>query len=296
MAEAATAKTKGNVKPAATAKQPKRFSRVKKLFQRNKSVPKAAPGKKPTFKERLVGAKAILYSPYALYAAMMVLVGCIVVSSIMIVLYNREMKKRTIFLKGVNEISDYMGRKYPDLQSLEDVDRINIATNLSLRLTEENKKNKELQVAIDDILGRLEQHWTVYNKRLYLFDIFKPPRTWQDCADYCVGKPFSGMINVESRDEELYLESQLKGSTSDFWIGMYKRGHAWSWIDATHRFDEKYWMSGQPDNKGFARPGTENCVGLIKNCATRLKCWHDAPCSSKKKCICKMLPQQKWLT
>nr|XP_034953098.1 uncharacterized protein LOC118075297 [Zootoca vivipara] len=176
---------------------------------------------------------------------MMALVGCIVVSTAMIVLYNREVKKRSIFIKGVNEISDYMGRKYPDLQILEDVDRIKVATNLSLRLTEENKKNKELQDAIDDILERLKQHWTVQYRRLYLIDMFKPPRTWQDCADYCAAKPFTEMINIESKAEEIYLESQLKGSAHDFWIGLYKRGDSWSWIDAKHKFREKHSSKGR---------------------------------------------------
>ncbi|XP_061438945.1 uncharacterized protein LOC133363694 [Rhineura floridana] len=257
--------------------KPAKVVRIQRFFWRRKIAPNPAEpgaGAPLSVEARAFNqGEGILSFPFALYVAMMVLAACILVAVAMVFMYNHEITKRNVFQAGVNDISDYVARLYPEFQKLGDIHRLEAAMNLSLKVAEAEQANKELQEAIDDILQRLKEHWSLNNQMLYLFDNMKLPRTWHECVDYCVMKT-SELISIESKEEEMYVESELIGEGNDYWIGLYKKSKSWLWIDINNPLNILYWdtTTSQPNNKGYAGPGTKNCVAIRANCGNQLKC------------------------
>ncbi|KAF7252694.1 E-selectin [Varanus komodoensis] len=169
---------------------------------------------------------------------------------------------------------------------------------MSFAISAENRKNAELKHEIDDIKYRLKVEWVNYRGNLYLFDNLASPRGWEECLHYCGKKPRTGLICFENADEAKFASAKIKKASTDYWTAVHMVGSRWVCAVDKKPVPAAYWDTGrsQPNNRGPATKHSENCVIITKNCQHNQNCWHDLTCNDKKRCICKLKPNKKWMT
>ncbi|XP_042325038.1 CD209 antigen-like protein E isoform X1 [Sceloporus undulatus] len=163
---------------------------------------------------------------------------------------------------------------------------IELAQNLSNQLIEVTNENEELQGEIDKVTAMLST-WAWYNRHLYYFS--KVELTWEESKRQCKRKE-SYLVSARFPEEQVFLDTEATRLNGGFWIGLRKNPEAkegLQWFNR-QRVGPLFWdvEKGQPTNDG-------DCVYIGPLCKIK-SCWRIAPCDSKKRYICKKLPDPYW--
>jgi len=112
-----------------------------------------------------------------------------------------------------------------------------------------------------------ESGWSRFRDACYKFSNEK--KDWNDAEEAC--KLFGGhLTSIHSKAEADFIRVHVDQSSYDnTWIGGYKRGNAFQWIDGS-TFDFKYWDANEPNNKG----GVEKCIEIRETSDK----WNDKRC------------------
>ncbi|XP_045191035.2 perlucin-like protein [Mercenaria mercenaria] len=117
--------------------------------------------------------------------------------------------------------------------------------------------------------------WEAHGDSCYHFS--HDSETWTGAWDFCrilKGK----LVEINSPQENIYLESQAKRLNKTFWIGLTDilQDGTFVWMDSSTPLTSSGfsdWAPGEPNN--FVQ-GEESCVALYQPLGFR---WTDAPCN-----------------
>ncbi|XP_008421080.1 CD209 antigen-like protein E isoform X2 [Poecilia reticulata] len=153
------------------------------------------------------------------------------------------------------------------------------------------EENEALRKNLSDLTRlKCEAGWEPHGGNCYYFNTNKS--SWTDSRRSCVGQK-SDLVKIDSREEQMFLESRLRGLMEDdedkFWIGLTDSGEEdeWLWVDGS-ALDQRlsFWGYDQPDDLGvYDLPGAD-CVRMGQKDEYDLKCWYDRGCDYPQKSIC----------
>ncbi|RVE68818.1 hypothetical protein OJAV_G00095830 [Oryzias javanicus] len=153
------------------------------------------------------------------------------------------------------------------------------ALNVSLRLflkTEATLKNVTNER--DELMQKLKNYgyeldgWSYFQGSFYY--ISTNSADWQHSRNYCLSKGADLVIVNNALENDL-----LKGFKQISWIGLYKEGSSWRWVDGSY-LSISFWMDGEPNYEEDCEDRVE-----IRQCGEFLK-WNDAPQTKKNYWIC----------
>nr|XP_060635544.1 oxidized low-density lipoprotein receptor 1-like [Anolis sagrei ordinatus] len=137
-----------------------------------------------------------------------------------------EREKTANLRTAVRKISRFMKVQEPRLRTQLDIDVLNETQKYADILASWSAKIVELDEAITDITKRIANDWNVHGGSLFLFQTDK--HTFNRARHACTTRD-SVLTSIDSPEEEEFIESRVKGSLVDYWIGLYKGKDDWVW-------------------------------------------------------------------
>ncbi|KAI4871903.1 hypothetical protein NFI96_024315, partial [Prochilodus magdalenae] len=124
--------------------------------------------------------------------------------------------------------------------------------------------------------------WTLSLCGTRHFHLVNEQKNWTEAQSYCREK-FTDLATTESQQEMDALLALLKGTTSNFWIGLKQKDFprdntSWIWSDGSTS-SYRYWKTGEPNYGDW-----EMCVHVSPESQTHR--WNDAGCQGTKPFIC----------
>ncbi|VDI33700.1 Hypothetical predicted protein, partial [Mytilus galloprovincialis] len=120
------------------------------------------------------------------------------------------------------------------------------------------------------------------SRSCYLFS--NDSRDWTGAQSECL-KHGGSLTEVETNNELIFLNHQVRIRSLDYWIGGTDNGteDIFRWEPSGHPFNVTifnvtHWGPGEPNNLG----NIEHCVDYYQ------KTWNDAPCDTKVNYICEI--------
>ncbi|XP_042325039.1 C-type lectin domain family 4 member K-like isoform X2 [Sceloporus undulatus] len=209
-----------------------------------------------------------------------------ILAAVMYTIYHVAYNKYQDIHDAVAMLRQFAIEQDPKFERKSDLEVIELAQNLSNQLIEVTNENEELQGEIDKVTAMLST-WAWYNRHLYYFS--KVELTWEESKRQCKRKE-SYLVSARFPEEQVFLDTEATRLNGGFWIGLRKNPEAkegLQWFNR-QRVGPLFWdvEKGQPTNDG-------DCVYIGPLCKIK-SCWRIAPCDSKKRYICKKLPDPYW--
>nr|XP_016853773.1 PREDICTED: C-type lectin domain family 4 member K-like [Anolis carolinensis]XP_016853774.1 PREDICTED: C-type lectin domain family 4 member K-like [Anolis carolinensis] len=202
-----------------------------------------------------------------------------------------ERGKTNSLRAGAKKITKFMRAHEPRLRTLLDSEVLEETLKYAETLASWRTKIIELDEAITDITRKITKDWEVFGGSLFLFHM--GAQTYVQAIHTCSTRD-SSLATIDTPAEEEFIESHVKGKHVDYWIGLHKQRIDWIWLEDTP-VRQMFWSPGAPINKGLAGGDTENCVFVDKHCTLNKQCWRDSLCTSLKRAICRIRPNEKWM-
>ncbi|XP_023561199.1 macrophage mannose receptor 1 [Octodon degus] len=141
--------------------------------------------------------------------------------------------------------------------------------------------------------GGCKDGWKFYNNKCYkIFGFVEEElKSWQEARKACIG--FKGnLVSILSEKEQAFLNSHMKDSTSNVWIGLndVNSEHKFLWTDGRGvRYTN--WGKGFPGGRRSSLSYEDtDCVVIMGGKSRDAGKWMDDICENKKGYICQTLP------
>nr|XP_028598883.1 perlucin-like protein [Podarcis muralis] len=213
---------------------------------------------------------------------------CILIAMTLLVyiLYQKEVQRREELQEAMHMIRSFVVGMEPFYVDKDDFQILAVAQNISEEMRYYSKKNEELQKEIDILTRNLNDGWVLYSRAIYFFSL--ELRTWMDSKKKCE-KEGAHLISMETREEQYFINKEVKHRKMIFWIGVFKnKGNKWSWLSGMEAAVH-YWNYYEPSYKE-----NHNCGAMTFDCYYE-NCWNALDCDLQKQYICKKGPDDAWL-
>ncbi|XP_054631036.1 C-type lectin domain family 10 member A-like [Dunckerocampus dactyliophorus] len=137
--------------------------------------------------------------------------------------------------------------------------------------------------AVEDLLmkaGGCPLPWLYHDRGCYLFVDEK--KNWNDAKKYCIAKG-GHLASVHTKTTHDFFYGLAEGRETWTWVGGYKEGGEWKWVDGSTFNVKTYgeagskdarWAPGEPNNLG----GNEGCVEIwTKGGLNDFLCYYQQP-------------------
>ncbi|XP_053258139.1 C-type lectin domain family 4 member M-like [Podarcis raffonei] len=221
-------------------------------------------------------------SPTGEYIIISVIIALTVLTLLIFLLYQKEVKKRDEFQMAMDMIRTFVVGLDSIHEDKDDFQILAVAQNISEEMRYFANRNDELQKEIDHLIGNLNDGWVIYQRTFYFFS--HEQHSWLDSKKECE-REGAKLISFETLEEQQFVNKQVKDRKRWFWIGLFKdNGVTWTWLSGIVA-SITYWNAGEP------RPG--NCGALTFECGSN--CWIASHCGKHIRYICKKVPNDVWL-
>ncbi|XP_053258136.1 CD209 antigen-like protein A [Podarcis raffonei] len=213
---------------------------------------------------------------------------CILIAMTLLVyiLYQKEVQRREELQEAMHMIRTFVVGMEPFYVDKDDFQILAVAQNKSEEMRYYSQKNEELQKEIDILTRNLNDGWVLYSRAFYFFSL--ELQTWMDSKKKCE-KEGAHLISMETKEEQYFINKQVKHRKMIFWIGVFKnKGNKWSWLSGMEAAVH-YWNYYEPSYKE-----NHNCGAMTFDCYYE-NCWNALDCDLQKQYICKKGPDDAWL-
>ncbi|XP_032436979.1 CD209 antigen-like protein E isoform X3 [Xiphophorus hellerii] len=134
---------------------------------------------------------------------------------------------------------------------------------------------------------KCEAGWEKHGGNCYYFNINKS--SWNDSRRFCQHHG-SDLVKIDSREEQMFLQSKLKKDRDSFWIGLTdsQTEGKWFWVDGSPLDPSlSFWHNIEPNNSAGKNPAGEDCGRMEKRENNKdLNNWDDYSCDVQIKSVC----------
>uniref|UniRef100_A0A3P9LFH0 C-type lectin domain-containing protein n=1 Tax=Oryzias latipes TaxID=8090 RepID=A0A3P9LFH0_ORYLA len=122
-----------------------------------------------------------------------------------------------------------------------------------------------------------DEEWQSFNRHLYY--VSTTTADWQTSRDDCLSRG-ADLVVINDNEENNFVG----GFNRKAWIGLYKEGDTWTWVDGSILTPcVSYWGPGEPNNVGNREDRAE--IGRFAN---NVNSWNDAPGTTRNYWICEV--------
>ncbi|XP_073725572.1 C-type mannose receptor 2-like [Misgurnus anguillicaudatus] len=122
----------------------------------------------------------------------------------------------------------------------------------------------------------MNMRFICYNEISKGFIIDGSSVSWRKAQIFC-RQHHTDLTSVRNQIENQQIQKIMEDKDiSEVWIGLFS--DSWEWSDKSES-GFRYWMSGQPDNRG----GSEDCTSVVVNMQ---EIWNDIKCSFSQSFVC----------
>nr|XP_028600716.1 C-type lectin domain family 4 member K-like [Podarcis muralis] len=212
------------------------------------------------------------------------------ISTVLLVLYYLESQEVAAKINAMHRIREFMVSRNQSFEHMNDSAILNEAQKLLQEVVKIDSKIFELQLSIDAFIERISTGWKQHDGHLYYLDAYETAFFY---ARRACNNRNAILTPITTASEETFVESLSKASRQSVWIGLLKDDKSWKWIDGKTPFKTSFWEPGQPDSWS---PLREDCVEIRMNCATPGNCWNNVSCDERKAAVCRVSPDERWMT
>ncbi|XP_028581385.2 CD209 antigen-like protein C [Podarcis muralis] len=255
---------------------PTKFSASRKRRAKANETGASAIRDLVTFFQSPTGERLVIFEIFILIA----------MTLLIYMLYKKEVEKRAEFQVAMNMIRTFVVGIDSNYMDKDDFQILAAAQNISEEMRYFANRNDQLQKEIDILIRNLDDGWIVYSRTFYFFSL--ELRSWMDSKKYCEQEG-ARLISVETKEEQFFINQQVKGRKMLFWIGLFKdKGGRWRWTPGMSP-ETTYWNYYEPNYEAL-----HDCGGMTFDCYYE-GCWMAFKCDQRIQYICKKVPDDAWL-
>ncbi|XP_051240794.1 C-type lectin domain family 4 member M isoform X3 [Dicentrarchus labrax] len=173
---------------------------------------------------------------------------------------------------------------------IEQLKTINDNYQRQIELLRTEKTNLQSNVsALEGHCGRCLPGWIFHNSSCYFFSYNELPtvtKNWPDSRADCVNRG-ADLIVIDNQEEQKFVSEIIESIRherrvweSGYWIGLTDTvtEATWIWINNVTEVEQRYWMDGEPNNRGHMG---EDCVISVYSATNPWKTRFDADCQQR---------------
>ncbi|XP_026212311.1 CD209 antigen-like [Anabas testudineus] len=181
-------------------------------------------------------------------------------------------------------------------EQIEQKKSINDENQRQVETLRTEKTNLQANIsALEGTCGKCLPGWNILNSSCYFFSYLESStvkKNWADSRADCVRRG-ADLVVIDNQEEQKFVSDSIQNMKTTtnrwgngFWIGItdvHSEG-TWTWINNVTMLDRRYWMDGEPNNRGQK----EDCGVILYSSISPWKTMFDGPCHYPYHWVCKM--------